>query len=53
MLCLSFVGFYNPTFYSLHLLDFAFRDRVLQGVIASITLNVNPISRTASILLII
>ncbi|KAI9249172.1 hypothetical protein BDA99DRAFT_575816 [Phascolomyces articulosus] len=46
MLIFSILGLYNPGFYSLHLLDFAFRDRILQGVIASITLNVNSITRT-------
>lgn len=46
MLVFSVFGLYNPGFYSVHLLDFAFRDRILQGVIASITLNVNSITRT-------
>ncbi|KAI8977223.1 hypothetical protein BDF20DRAFT_988226 [Mycotypha africana] len=38
---------WHPAFYALHLLDFIFRDSILQGVISSITLNVNSISRTA------
>ncbi|KAI9493708.1 hypothetical protein BDB00DRAFT_822221 [Zychaea mexicana] len=47
MLVFSLLGLYSPGFYSIHLLDFAFRDRILQGVIASITLNVSSITRTA------
>lgn len=38
----------NPGFYSIHLLDFVFRDSILQGVISSITLNIHSISRTVS-----
>lgn len=49
MLMFSILGlFYNPGFYSVHLLDFVFRDSVLQGVISSITLNIHSISRTVS-----
>lgn len=49
MVIFSFTGFiYNPGFYSIHLLDFVFRDSILQGVISSITLNIHSISRTVS-----
>lgn len=49
MVVFSLAGLtYSPGFYSLHLLDFVFRDSVLQGVISSITLNSDSISRTVS-----
>lgn len=49
MVIFSILGLiYNPGFYSVHLLDFVFRDSVLQGVISSITLNIHSISRTVS-----
>ncbi|KAF7730560.1 hypothetical protein EC973_001941 [Apophysomyces ossiformis] len=47
MIGFSVIGLFYPGFYAAHLLDFVFRDRILQGVIASITLNVNSITRTA------
>ncbi|KAL9543559.1 hypothetical protein MBANPS3_008056 [Mucor bainieri] len=47
MVIFSAIGLMYPGFYSLHLLDFVFRDSILQGVISSITLNVHSISRTA------
>ncbi|KAI8393697.1 uncharacterized protein BYT42DRAFT_609468 [Radiomyces spectabilis] len=47
MVGFSVLGLFYPGFYAVHLLDFVFRDRILQGVIASITLNVSSISRTA------
>ncbi|GAN04326.1 conserved hypothetical protein [Mucor ambiguus] len=47
MVVFSAIGLVYPGFYSLHLLDFVFRDSILQGVISSITLNVHSISRTA------
>ncbi|KAL0145319.1 hypothetical protein V8B55DRAFT_1460552 [Mucor lusitanicus] len=47
MVIFSAIGLVYPGFYSLHLLDFVFRDSILQGVISSITLNVHSISRTA------
>ncbi|KAI9318767.1 hypothetical protein BX666DRAFT_2026190 [Dichotomocladium elegans] len=53
MLCFSVMGFFIPGLYSLHLLDFAFRDRILQGVIASITLNVSSITRTGILAIIV
>jgi hypothetical protein len=46
MVVFSVMGLFYPAFYSLHLLDFAYRDSTLQGVIASITLNVNSMTRT-------
>lgn len=49
MVTFSAIGLVHPGFYSIHLLDFVFRDSILQGVISSITLNVNSISRTVSI----
>lgn len=50
MVIFSILGLiYNPGFYSVHLLDFVFRDSILQGVISSITLNIHSISRTVSI----
>lgn len=49
MVVFSLTGLiYNPGFYSVHLLDFVFRDSILQGVISSITLNIHSISRTVS-----
>lgn len=48
MVIFSAIGLVHPGFYSLHLLDFVFRDSILQGVISSITLNVHSISRTVS-----
>ncbi|KAG0179979.1 hypothetical protein DFQ29_001424 [Apophysomyces sp. BC1021] len=47
MIGFSIIGLFYPGFYSVHLLDFVFRDRILQGVISSITLNVSSITRTA------
>ncbi|KAI7903144.1 uncharacterized protein BX663DRAFT_507611 [Cokeromyces recurvatus] len=47
MVTFSAIGFIYPSFYSIHLLDFVFRDSILQGVISSITLNIHSISRTA------
>lgn len=50
MVIFSIVGMMcNPGFYSIHLLDFVFRDSILQGVISSITLNIHSISRTVSV----
>lgn len=49
MVIFSAIGLMYPGFYSLHLLDFVFRDSILQGVISSITLNVHSISRTVSV----
>lgn len=46
MLSMSFLGFFYPSFYAIHLLDYVFRDRILQGVIASVTMNVTSLSRT-------
>ncbi|RKO85775.1 RyR and IP3R homology associated-domain-containing protein [Blyttiomyces helicus] len=46
MVLLSIVGLFFPPAYALHLLDFMYRDEVLQGVIASITLNWNSLSKT-------
>lgn len=46
MVLLSYLGLWYPGFYAVHLLDFVFRDRILQGVIASITLNGSSISHT-------
>jgi hypothetical protein len=48
MVIFSVIGLVHPGFYSIHLLDFVFRDSILQGVISSITLNVHSISRTVS-----
>lgn len=48
MVVFSAIGLMHPGFYSIHLLDFVFRDSILQGVISSITLNVHSISRTVS-----
>ncbi|CEP10659.1 hypothetical protein [Parasitella parasitica] len=42
----SAIGLVYPGFHSVHLLDFVFRDSILQGVISSITLNVDSIPRT-------
>ncbi|KAJ3091045.1 hypothetical protein HK102_001865 [Quaeritorhiza haematococci] len=47
MVLLSCAGLWFPSIYAIHLLDFLFRDEVLQGVIASITLNWNSLSKTA------
>ncbi|KAL0092132.1 IP3 receptor [Phycomyces blakesleeanus] len=47
MVGFSAIGLYYPGFHAIHLLDFVFRDRILQGVISSITLNVSSITRTA------
>lgn len=52
MVIFSAIGLVYPGFYSLHLLDFVFRDSILQGVISSITLNVHSISRTVSVVFI-
>lgn len=49
MLMFSAMGLIYPGFYSIHLLDFVFRDSILQGVISSITLNIHSITRTVSI----
>jgi hypothetical protein len=48
MVIFSAIGLIYPGFYSIHLLDFVFRDSILQGVISSITLNIHSISRTVS-----
>jgi hypothetical protein len=48
MVIFSAVGLIYPGYYSIHLLDFVFRDSILQGVISSITLNIHSISRTVS-----
>lgn len=54
MVIFSLTGLiYNPGFYSIHLLDFVFRDSILQGVISSITLNIHSISRTVSNIILI
>lgn len=48
MVLLSILGLKWPALYAIHLLDFLFRDEVLQGVISSITLNWNSLSKTVS-----
>ncbi|KAI8071483.1 hypothetical protein BC940DRAFT_345102 [Gongronella butleri] len=53
MVLLSYLGLWNPMFYAVHLLDFVFRDRILQGVIASITLNGSSISHTALLAIVV
>ncbi|KAJ9076642.1 hypothetical protein DSO57_1024190 [Entomophthora muscae] len=44
---LSLLGLIYPYIYAVHLLDFVYRDEILQGVIASITVNFHSLSRTA------
>nr|KAJ3422770.1 hypothetical protein HK105_006449 [Polyrhizophydium stewartii] len=46
MTALSFVGLFWPPIYCVHLLDYIYRDQILQGVIASITMNWNSLSKT-------
>ncbi|KAI8089424.1 uncharacterized protein BX664DRAFT_134002 [Halteromyces radiatus] len=53
MVLLSYLGLWYPGFYAVHLLDFVFRDRILQGVIASITLNGSSISHTAMLAIVV
>nr|KAJ3421656.1 hypothetical protein HK105_002785 [Polyrhizophydium stewartii] len=47
MLLLSVLGLWYPALYAIHLLDFLYRDEVLQGVVASVTLNWSSLSKTA------
>ncbi|ORX46527.1 hypothetical protein DM01DRAFT_321913 [Hesseltinella vesiculosa] len=53
MVLLSYLGLWYPGFYSVHLLDFVFRDQILQGVIASITLNGSSITHTALLAIVV
>lgn len=46
MLLLSLSGLIHPAFYALHLLDYVYRDEILQGVIASVTLNRKSLVKT-------
>ncbi|RKP13226.1 hypothetical protein BJ684DRAFT_20267 [Piptocephalis cylindrospora] len=46
MLLLSISGLAHPAFYALHLLDYVYRDEILQGVIASVTLNRKSLVKT-------
>ncbi|KAI8801199.1 hypothetical protein BJ742DRAFT_838177 [Cladochytrium replicatum] len=53
MAALSISGLIYPAIYSIHLLDFVFRDAVLHGVIQSVTLNKTSLFKTAILGLII
>ncbi|KAI9331724.1 hypothetical protein BDR26DRAFT_869940, partial [Obelidium mucronatum] len=46
MVFLAILGLQYPSLYAIHLLDFMYRDEVLQGVIASVTLNWSSLSKT-------
>ncbi|ORY28919.1 hypothetical protein BCR33DRAFT_724882 [Rhizoclosmatium globosum] len=46
MVILAIFGLEYPSLYALHLLDFMYRDEVLQGVIASVTMNWSSLSKT-------
>ncbi|ORY00198.1 hypothetical protein K493DRAFT_348021 [Basidiobolus meristosporus CBS 931.73] len=46
MVILSLCGLRYPMLYSIHLLDFIYRDQILQGVIASVTVNINSLTKT-------
>ncbi|KAJ3028703.1 UNVERIFIED_CONTAM: hypothetical protein HDU68_001052 [Siphonaria sp. JEL0065] len=46
MVFLAVLGLEFPSLYAIHLLDFMYRDEVLQGVIASVTLNWSSLSKT-------
>ncbi|KAI8924374.1 hypothetical protein BC831DRAFT_465922 [Entophlyctis helioformis] len=46
MTLLSLLSLFYPPLYCLHLLDYIYRDQILQGVIASITSNANSLSKT-------
>ncbi|KAJ3216217.1 hypothetical protein HDU67_009791 [Dinochytrium kinnereticum] len=46
MVLLAILGLRFPSVYSLHLLDFVYRDEVLQGVISSVTVNWSSLSKT-------
>ncbi|CAO3631734.1 unnamed protein product [Cunninghamella blakesleeana] len=53
MVLLSYLGLFYPAFYAIHILDFVFRDRIIQGVISSITLNGSSISHTALLAIVV
>ncbi|KAJ3075203.1 hypothetical protein HDU98_008929 [Podochytrium sp. JEL0797] len=46
MVILAILGLQYPSLYAIHLLDFMYRDEVLQGVISSVTLNWSSLSKT-------
>ncbi|KAK9764437.1 hypothetical protein K7432_008041 [Basidiobolus ranarum] len=46
MVVLSVGGIRYHMLYSIHLLDFIYRDQILQGVIASVTVNINSLTKT-------
>ncbi|ORX85369.1 hypothetical protein K493DRAFT_341790 [Basidiobolus meristosporus CBS 931.73] len=46
MVLLSIGGLRYHMLYSIHLLDFIYRDQILQGVIASVTVNINSLTKT-------
>ncbi|KAI8609186.1 hypothetical protein BC830DRAFT_1233514 [Chytriomyces sp. MP71] len=46
MVFLAVLGLQFPSLYAIHLLDFMYRDAVLQGVIASVTMNWSSLSKT-------
>ena len=49
MLVLAVIGLKFPSLYAIHLLDYLYRDEVLQGVIASVTLNWSSLSKTVRV----
>ncbi|KAJ3245409.1 hypothetical protein HDU78_009282 [Chytriomyces hyalinus] len=46
MVLLAVLGLQYPSLYAVHLLDFMYRDAVLHGVIASVTMNWSSLSKT-------
>ncbi|KAJ1558731.1 hypothetical protein HK405_013094, partial [Cladochytrium tenue] len=46
MVILSALGVVYPSLYAVHLLDYLYRDEVLQGVVSSVTLNWSSLSKT-------
>ncbi|KAJ3330189.1 hypothetical protein HDU76_006242, partial [Blyttiomyces sp. JEL0837] len=46
MVILAILGLWYPSLYCIHLLDYLYRDEVLQGVVASVTMNWSSLSKT-------
>ncbi|KAJ3106266.1 hypothetical protein HDU97_006717 [Phlyctochytrium planicorne] len=46
MVVFAILGLRFPSLYSIHLMDFVYRDEVLQGVISSVTVNWSSLSKT-------